>query len=65
MPRYVTRANIATDDIWTPDDRPTLSVIVEDREPLDTGLVDAGGVRIFRVSERAPMGFRTGECRIS
>lgn len=34
------------------------SVIVEDDQPVDTGLVDVTGTRIYRASDRIPVGFR-------
>jgi hypothetical protein len=30
------------------------------RDAVDTGLIDASGVRIYRVTDRVPMGFRKG-----
>ena len=43
------------------DDGPALTgqtVIVESDEPLDTGLVDHTGTKIYRVAGRLPIGFR-------
>lgn len=39
-------------------DRPTMTVYEDAREPQDTGLLDAAGVRLFRVNDPEPMGFR-------
>lgn len=39
-------------------DRPTMTVYEDAREPQDTGLLDAAGVRLFRVNEPEPIGFR-------
>lgn len=38
---------------------PTMQVLENDRAPVDTGLLDAQGVRLFRVSETVPVGFHT------
>lgn len=41
-----------------PEDRPSCTVWEADREPLDTGLLDELGVRIFRVDDKPPIGFQ-------
>jgi len=58
MTRYVTRAWI--DDDASLEDRETQRTItVHERDgTTDTGLVDAAGVKIYRVADRVPMGFR-------
>lgn len=35
-----------------------LTVYEVDDEPVDTGLVDASGLPIYRVTDREPIGFR-------
>lgn len=53
--RYFTEAG---DDWYAPLPQ-TMTVICSDDElPVDTGLVDANGVRLFRRVEREPIGFR-------
>ena len=37
--------------------RPTIQILEDDREPQDTGLLDASGTRIYRVPGRATIGF--------
>jgi hypothetical protein len=44
-------------DFW--QDRPTMTVFSEDDRPIATGLLDASGAPLFRVQERAPLGFVT------
>jgi hypothetical protein len=60
MPRYVTRALVSIEDDLCSEDRETpRSIVVHvSDDTVDTGLVDALGVRIYRVSDRVPMGFR-------
>lgn len=36
------------------------TVFMDDDGPKDTGLVDAAGQKIYRASNRAPLGFRMG-----
>jgi len=46
------------DDWWIYETGPqTMQVIEEDREPVDTGLVDSNGPPIYRVHNRVPIGF--------
>jgi len=35
----------------------TIQVIVEEDSPVETGLYDANGVRLFRITARRPVGF--------
>lgn len=46
------------DDDYYSDPPRTMTVMVEDGAPIDTGLVDHLGVSIVRLSERVPMGFK-------
>lgn len=60
-PRYVTSASRprhvrAEDDFW-PETRETIAVIVDEESAVDTGLVDAAGVSIYRVPQRNRVGF--------
>ncbi len=41
----------------TPETLPTVTVHVENPAPRATGLVTAQGTPIYRVTERAPVGF--------
>jgi hypothetical protein len=55
--RYVTIARPRAEYL---DDAPQFNgqtVIVEDDQPVKTGLLDASGVDIYRVRERAQVGF--------
>lgn len=57
--RYVrepARGFRVSDDYYF-EERQTVEVIVCDEEPVDTGLVDEFGVRLFRVRERGKVGF--------
>jgi hypothetical protein len=60
MPRYVTRASVSIEDDLCPEDREASRsiVVLVSADAIDTGLVDALGVKIYRVAERVPMGFR-------
>ena len=42
------------------EDRPgpsTISVIVDEETPIDTGLMDASGTPLYRIKNRGPWGF--------
>lgn len=59
-PRYLAlarppRAWVSQTEVWA--ERPTMQVWVPDDAPVDTGLVTAEGVQLYRVTERAPVGF--------
>ena len=57
--RYVTRPKgwqAAYDEYW--QERPSCTVMEEDRSPVDTGLLDANGTKLWRVEDREPMGLR-------
>lgn len=61
MTRYVAmarrpRAWITEDDVVM-GDRPSCVVHETDDEPMDTGLLDAHGVALYRVPTRHPIGF--------
>jgi hypothetical protein len=58
MTRYVTRDWIDHDTTAADRETPQTITVHESRDASDTGLVDAAGVRIYRVSDRVPMGFR-------
>jgi len=59
--RYI--AHRSAPRAWTDDApvsviaRPTLTVHEADNAPIDTGLLDAHGVPLYRVRERAAVGF--------
>jgi hypothetical protein len=50
------RAWLLWDD--TPVQQPSCTVWEAEREPVDTGLVDPSGIRLYRVEDREPIGFR-------
>lgn len=57
MARYVA---MAVSDEIEPEDReqpPTMTVHSDGDGPIDTGLVDSRGVKIYRVRERVAFGF--------
>jgi hypothetical protein len=58
--RYIRQPSAmwVSNEEWTSDERVTISVSECDAEPTDTGLLDADGVRLFRVAGREPMGYR-------
>jgi hypothetical protein len=59
--KYVTRAVITVQDHWG---RSHLAggetVFEEEKKPVNTGLVDANGIPLFRVPEVNPIGFKLG-----
>jgi hypothetical protein len=60
MSRYFTRprATLAEDlDVPFSDFPATMDVIVQKDTPVDTGLVSADGHKIYRQSDRQPVGF--------
>lgn len=42
-----------------PQSLPSCVVHEQDAAPVDTGLVDAYGTRLFRITDRPPIGFRS------
>jgi hypothetical protein len=61
--RYVTRAHIAVS--FDSDLSATASnVIVEDEMPIDSGLLNADGERLYRVPEKVPLGFHHHKPRV-
>lgn len=50
-----------TDDVDFWSERPTMTVFEQIGGPVDTGLVDISGARLYRVDERPPIGFRSRE----
>jgi hypothetical protein len=55
--RYVSRPRAWQDDYGGWQDRPTATVYEPDDAPQETGLLDALGNPLFRVVDRAPLGF--------
>lgn len=43
------------DESW--QERPSITVFVEEEGARDTGLLDVNGVKLWRVPEKVPMGF--------
>lgn len=41
-----------------PETLPTMTVFVDNDAPVETGLLDAAGVPLYRVQGRKPMGFK-------
>jgi hypothetical protein len=39
------------------ESRPTCEVFESDPSPVDTGLLDPHGVKLFRIQDRVPLGF--------
>jgi hypothetical protein len=59
MSKYRTRALIVADE-WGDYDSllcGSIDVIEENKKPIDTGLFDADGERLYRVEKRNPIGF--------
>lgn len=60
MTRYVTLARpprtVSYDDWYDPSPC-TMEVITASDEPIDTGLLAADGTKLYRLNERAPIGF--------
>jgi len=44
-----------------PETRPTCEVFEADAKPIDTGLLNADGLRLYRIQPRAPLGFCRNE----
>lgn len=64
MTRYVAirpRAWVSATD--APEDRPTCQVWETEADPIDTGLLNADGVPLYRVHDRGPLGFCRAESK--
>jgi hypothetical protein len=58
MTKYVTHGYVADDVVFDPAQAVKTLTIVENVETaIDTGLVDANGVKLYRLPERGPFGF--------
>lgn len=57
MKRYVTRAYIADDCAFEEKKNAASVVVIENNDVTDTGLLDASGVKIYRVGDRVALGF--------
>lgn len=55
-PAALKRLRLFDEDDWS-FGRESMDVIVQDDDPVDTGLVDQHGNKIMRLPDRAPMGF--------
>lgn len=44
-------------DGWNTDERTTVTVFEPDDKPVASGLYDANGVMLYRVTKREPIGF--------
>lgn len=53
MRRYVTRIDGDDSEPVVPD----LTVFEKDIKPVDTGLLDETGTKLYRVEDREPIGF--------
>ncbi len=60
MPRYAIRPKMPYYDEKVEDDvlMPETLTVIEDDDAEDTGILDAQGNAIYRMSERVPAGFR-------
>lgn len=47
----------------SPESRPTGEVLESDAAPINTGLVTADGVPLYRMQERGPLGFCRTEAK--
>lgn len=47
----------ADDDDWYSDTTRSIDVLVDRDEPVKTGLLDASGTPLYRVTVRGPCGF--------
>jgi hypothetical protein len=54
--KYITRAYHE----WNDGDHLTCTVHEAEQEPIDTGLLDAHGTKIFRIPSKNPVGFALG-----
>ena len=54
---YVAIPRSFVSETHVPEQRPTMQVHEDDRAPINTGLVDANGVAIYRVPETVTFGF--------
>jgi len=54
MPRYVTRAGYD----WIEEGATAREILIEDDEPKFSGLYDHEGRKLYRQSERIPVGFK-------
>jgi hypothetical protein len=62
MPTYSAKPPRAfVSETHTPEQRPTVTVHEDEREPVDTGLVNAEGWPLYRQPERWPLGFVAGK----
>ena len=53
----VKAANIHYNDYANTSFQLAGEVVFEDNDPVDTGLLDSDGTRLFRVKETVPVGF--------
>lgn len=53
----VVHSFVLEDDFYYPTDRQTITVSVEDERPVDTGLLDERGQKLYRVTKRERVGF--------
>lgn len=60
MPHYVTRSGLVRDEWGAEYPAATEIYIPDDAPPQPTGLLDQFGRPLYRVADRAPMGFRAG-----
>ena len=58
MTRYISLRRPRFEDDYYHDTPQTMQVIVEDSEPVETGLEDHLGIPIMRVPDKIPMGFK-------
>lgn len=55
--RYVTRPHAWVSATSVPEQLPSVTVWEDEGRPVDTGLLDASGTKLWRVEDREPIGF--------
>lgn len=58
MDKYIPIAGYS--DGWSTTARETITILEDDPQPIATGLLDARGVKLYRVKKHQPIGFPTG-----
>ncbi len=62
--RYITIRPRQFDDWEFGVERQTMTVHVEDDDPVPTGLLDMHGVPLYRLPDRVPFGFHVSKPRV-
>lgn len=48
---------VRAEDEWYPESRESIDVIIDDAAPVDTGLVDMSGTKIWRTATKERCGY--------